>query len=134
MAFSATCRRQPSHRQSEYCVRNSARAVASSGRVVHQHPASCWQLNGSAHREHFFSTVAGSDGFRNPPVSLVPDVAAVDERLTVALRSQRLRVHRRARPAGDAPGTLSFHLLVEHVNIEFDLLPTQSRGMTTLET
>jgi hypothetical protein len=57
--LAANRRRQVSQRQSENRVRSSASVVGSRRMVAHQHPASCWQLNGSPQLEHFFSTVAG---------------------------------------------------------------------------
>jgi hypothetical protein len=64
--FAANCRRQTSQRQSAYRVRSSARVVESKCIIAHQHPLSCWQVKASPQREHFFSTAAGTDGFRNP--------------------------------------------------------------------
>ena len=64
--FAANCRRQASQRQSAYWVRSSASVVESKRIVSHQHPISCWQVKGCPQREHFFSTAAGTDGFRIP--------------------------------------------------------------------
>ncbi len=58
--FVANLRKQASQRQSENRARSSASVAGSRCKVAHQHPASCWQLNGSPQLEHLFSIVAGT--------------------------------------------------------------------------
>ena len=41
-------------------------ALSDRDALSHQHPASCWQLNGSPQREHFFSTVDGTGSISAP--------------------------------------------------------------------
>src|SRR5260370_218444 len=58
--------------------------------------------------------------FPSAPVLLRLQVRPVGHKhLAVGLRSQRLRLPRRAQPASEEPDALSLHLLVEHINIAF---------------